>query len=128
EREAHYDPRVSVRIQRGKDISAADYIALLRLRQQMIQCWSAQIGEFDAVLMPTVPVVAPKFDDLIDDDAYGKVNLLMLRNPTIVNVLDGCAVSLPCNDADAPPVGLSVVGASGRDWKVLSVAREIERV
>lgn len=128
EREADYDPRVSVRIQRGKDISAADYIALLRLREQMILRWTAQVGEFDAVLMPTVPVVAPRLDDLLDDDAYGRVNLLMLRNPTIVNVLDGCAVSLPCSEAGAPPVGLSVVGTSGRDWEVLHVARAVERV
>lgn len=126
--EREYDPRVSVRIQRGKSISAADYISLLGLRERMIQRWSAQIAAFDAVLMPTVPTVAPTLEALEDGDEYGRVNLLMLRNPTIVNVLDGCAVSLPCHERGAAPVGLSIVGDRQRDWQVLSIAHAIEQV
>jgi aspartyl-tRNA(Asn)/glutamyl-tRNA(Gln) amidotransferase subunit A len=126
--ERDYDPRVSVRIQRGRDISAADYITLLRLREGMIRRWSDQMSGLDAVVMPTVPTVAPRLADLPDDGAYGRINLLMLRNPTIVNVLDGCAVSVPCHERGAAPVGVSVVGVRGRDWHVLSIAREMERV
>jgi len=126
--EREYDPRVSVRIQRGMSISAADYISLLGLRERMIQRWAAQIAAFDAVLMPTVPTVAPTLEALEDDGEYGRANLLMLRNPTIVNVLDGCAVSLPCHERGAAPVGLSIVGDRQRDWQVLSIAHAIEQV
>ncbi|WP_409050679.1 amidase [Variovorax guangxiensis] len=126
--EREYDPRVSVRIQRGRSISAADYISLLSLRERMIQRWSEQIAAFDAVLMPTVPTVAPKLEVLEDDGEYGRVNLLMLRNPTVVNVLDGCAVSLPCHERGSAPVGMSVVGDRLRDWQVLSIAQVIEQV
>ncbi|KQX21380.1 amidase [Variovorax sp. Root434] len=126
--EREYDPRVSARIQRGKSISASDYISLLSLRERMIQRWSEQIAPFDAVLMPTVPTVAPPLEALEDDDEYGRVNLLMLRNPTIVNVLDGCAVSLPCHERGTAPVGMSVVGDRRCDWQVLSIAHVIEQV
>ncbi|MDM0065230.1 amidase [Variovorax sp. J31P207] len=126
--ENEYDPRVSLRILRGQSIGAADYISLLAVRERMIQRWSEQIAEFDAVLMPTVPTVAPQLESLEDDDEYGRVNLLLLRNPTVVNIMDGCAVSVPCHERGGAPVGLSIAGDRGRDWLVLSIARIIEQV
>ena len=89
---------------RGKDISAADYIELLARRQQWIARVQAQMADHDLMLMPTVPVVAPKIAELeASDEAYFAANGLMLRNPTLINFLDGCAVSLPCHRAGEAP-------------------------
>lgn len=123
-----YDPRVSVRIQRGAAITAADYIQLLQLRKRLVAAWREQIGQFDAVVMPTVPLVAPKMQTLETDDEYGRINLLMLRNPTTINALDGCAVSLPCHLAGQAPVGLSLACANGKDWDLLSMAQSLAPV
>lgn len=121
-----YDPRVVSRILRGKQISAADYIDLMQHRQAWIREVQLQLADVDAMIMPTVPVVAPAIADLRDDDAYHKTNLLLLRNPTFINFLDGCAVSLPCHQPGTAPVGFSIAAAGGRDRTVLAIAKAIE--
>ncbi|MGE8320768.1 MAG: amidase, partial [Comamonas sp.] len=124
---AEYDPRVGTRILRGKDISAADYLELLARRQRWIAQVEAQMADHDLLLMPTVPVIAPKIAELeASDEAYFAANGLMLRNPTLVNFLDGCAVSLPCHRAGEAPVGLSLAGTAGQDRRLLAVALAVE--
>lgn len=126
ENEPAYDPRVAVRIRRGDLSSAADYFSWLKRRQALIAQWNVQIAPFDAIVMPTVPIVAPTIDSLADDESYGDINLLVLRNPTIVNVLDGCAISLPCHYPGEPPVGLMLAAANGRDAALLGMAKTLE--
>jgi amidase/aspartyl-tRNA(Asn)/glutamyl-tRNA(Gln) amidotransferase subunit A len=127
EREAEYDPRVAMRIRRGEKMSAADYIDLLAARRDWIGRMEHALAGIDALLSPTVPIVAPEIAPLAADDAaFFAANALLLRNPSIVNLLDGCAISLPCHDADELPVGLTVWSTSGRDDAVLDVALAIE--
>ncbi|HEV7326707.1 MAG TPA: amidase [Bosea sp. (in: a-proteobacteria)] len=121
-----YDPRVRVRILRGREISAADYIDVLAARTAWIDAVEARVASFDALVMPTVPIVAPRIDELADDAAFGATNLLILRNPTFINFLDGCAVSLPCHRPGEPPVGLMLAGAAGRDRAILSIGQAVE--
>lgn len=129
ERLAEYDPRVGTRILRGKDISAADYIELLARRRQWIAQVEAQMADHDLLLMPTVPVVAPRIAELeASDEVYFAANGLMLRNPTLINFLDGCAVSLPCHRASEAPVGLSLAGTAGQDRRLLSAALALEEL
>ncbi|WP_428140776.1 amidase [Delftia acidovorans] len=126
---SEYDPRVGTRILRGKDISAADYIDLLARRRRWIAAVSAQMADHDLIVMPTVPVVAPKIADLTQsDEAYFGANGLILRNPTLINFLDGCAISLPCQRAGEAPVGLSLAGLGGQDRRLLSVALAVEQL
>lgn len=125
--EAAYDPRVAVRIRRGASMSAADYIDLLHARRSWIARMQTLAEQYDAWLSPTVPVVAPLLAPLLDDDAaYHAANGLMLRNPSAVNFLDGCALSLPCQRPDDWPVGLMVWAPALRDDTVLTVALAIE--
>ena len=57
-------------------------------------------------VFPTVPIVAPTIADADkNDDAYVELNLKLLRNPGLINLLDGCAVSLPCHAPHEAPVG-----------------------
>ncbi|PZU84978.1 MAG: amidase [Chelatococcus sp.] len=122
-----YDPRVAVRIRRGADMLAADYIELVTARAAWIAEVEQRLAPFDALLMPTVPVVAPELAPLEADDAlFGSTNLLMLRNPTLINFLDGCALSLPCHRPGEAPVGLSVAGTRGQDSRILSIGLGIE--
>lgn len=122
-----YDPRVRVRILRGREMSAADYIDVLAARTAWIGAVEARIAPFDALVMPTVPVVAPRIDELTDDAAFGATNLLILRNPTFINFLDGCALSLPCHRPGEAPVGLMITGAGGRDRAILSIGQAMEQ-
>ncbi len=77
--------------------------------------------------MPTVPVVAPTIAALeASDEAYYAANGLILRNPSVINFLDGCALSLPCHAAGEAPVGLMLAGAGGNDRKILEIGLAVE--
>ncbi|HEY0340645.1 MAG TPA: amidase, partial [Steroidobacteraceae bacterium] len=90
-----YDPRVLTRIQRGATQSAMDYIELLAARKGFIAAVEARIARFDALLFPTAPVTPPRIAALQSDDEFFRVNGLVLRNPAVINLLDGCAISVP---------------------------------
>lgn len=127
ERGERYDPRVALRIRRGAAMSAADYIDLLGARRDWIARTSAAMQGFDALLSPTVPMIAPPLAPLLaSDEAFFATNALLLRNPSVVNFLDGCALSLPCQAPDEMPVGLMVWHAALHDDAVLDVSRAIE--
>jgi len=107
-RAAGYDPRIRTRIEIGAGQSAADYIDLLQARKAFIAGVEARIADFDAFLMPTVPVIAPCLADLQSDEQYLRMNALVLRNSTLVNFLDGCAISIPIHAHGEAPVGLTL--------------------
>ena len=121
-----YDPRVLTRILRGKEQEAADYIELMWTREDLISRFDAVTAPYDALVMPTVPVVAPPLRDLTTDEAYRLVNALMLRNPMLVNFFDRCAISIPCHQGGAP-VGLTLVGETGGDRRLLAIAAAVEQ-
>lgn len=126
-RAADYDPRVALRIRRGEAISAADYLDLHAQRRAWIAQMHTAMQGFDAMLSPTVPTVAPELAPLqTSDEAFFAANALMLRNTSVVNVLDGCAISLPCHQADELPVGLMLWTEGQRDDALLSLALQIE--
>jgi aspartyl-tRNA(Asn)/glutamyl-tRNA(Gln) amidotransferase subunit A len=126
-RKADYDPRVASRALRGADMSAADYIEVLTERAAMIADSARLAAPYDALLMPTVVMVAPAIAPLeADDQLYGRTNLAMLRNPSVVNFLDGCALSIPCHEPGQGPVGLMVVGQNGEDRRLLAVGLALE--
>ncbi|MGD8429463.1 MAG: amidase [Ectothiorhodospiraceae bacterium] len=121
-----YDPRVSSRMLRGREISAADYLDLLRLRREQIARMDRLMADYDALVMPTVPVVPPRFAELERDEDYARINVLVLRNPTVANMLDLCAISLPCHEPGELPVGLMLVGRHGHDAGLLRCAAAVE--
>ena len=126
-RHADYDPRVLARIRSGSGIAAADYIDRLQARRRWIAQVEASARDIDAFICPTVPIVAPPLQPLLDDDdAFFATNALLLRNPSVVNYLDGCALSLPCQAADELPVGLMVWAPGLQDDTVLDVSLAIE--
>ena len=127
ERGTDYDPRVAMRIRRGAAMSAADYIELLAARRDWTARMESALAPYHALLTPTVPTVAPPLEPLLaSDDAFFAANFLMLRNTSIVNLLDGCALSLPCQGEDELPVGLMLWGAAMHDDAVLDAALAVE--
>jgi len=125
-----YDPRVAARIQRGATMGASDYIDLLDARRRWIKRMNRAMQGFDAILSPAVPMVAPPIAELAPglerDDAFFRTNALLLRNTSVVNMLDGCAISIPCHVAGELPVGLMVWAGALGDDPVLNIALKIE--
>ena len=131
-RGADYDPRVRARIERGAAMKAFEYIELTQARQDWIARVTQALDGFDAVVSPTVPITAPTIAELAPgaerDDAFFKVNALLLRNTSVVNMLDGCAISIPCHQPGELPVGLMFWNGPLRDDTVLNLALQAETV
>ena len=127
-----YDPRVAARILRGATMSACDYLELQGNRRRWINTMDAAMSGFDALLSPTVPIVAPPIADVAPgpqrDDTFFQINAMLLRNTNVVNMLDGCAISIPCHATDELPVGLMVWAGAMRDDPVLNIALQIEQL
>jgi amidase/aspartyl-tRNA(Asn)/glutamyl-tRNA(Gln) amidotransferase subunit A len=124
---AEYDPRVVTRIRRGQAIDASTLAALHVARRDWIARVQARLTAFDVVLSPTVPIEAPTIADLVaSDDEFFRVNALLLRNPSVVNLFDGCAISLPCQAPGDLPVGLMLWAGNGTDDTLLDCALAVE--
>lgn len=130
EREAHrYDPHVVTRIQPGANMLAADYINATWIRQEITQLAQSAFQPFDAILLPTTARIAPPIAELeASDEAYFQANGAMLRNPSIFNYLDGCAISLPCHQPGEAPVGLMIGHLAGHDHSLLRTGAALEAV
>ena len=128
ERFGGYDPRVGKRISMGTTLSGADFVELLHLRAAFIREVEALAGPYDAIVMPSVPCVAPTIAETeASEEAYFRWNFRIMRNNGLINFLDGCAVTLPCHEPRAAPVGFMVCGTAMSDRRTLAVAAAIER-
>jgi aspartyl-tRNA(Asn)/glutamyl-tRNA(Gln) amidotransferase subunit A len=127
---AGYDPRVRHRIERGANMKAYEYIDLIRARRDWIARVHSALAGFDAVLSPTAPLVAPPIAQVEPgaerDEEFFRVNALLLRNCSVVNMLDGCAISIPCHAAGELPVGLMIWQGAMQDDAVLNIALRAE--
>jgi len=128
DRMSEYDPRVAKRVLLGKDLGAADLVDLTLLRAAYQREVEAALAPFDAFLLPTTPCVPPPIAEVnASDESYFRWNMRILGIVGLVNFLDGCAVSLPCQPKGAAPVGLMVSGPALSDRRILAVAAAIER-
>jgi aspartyl-tRNA(Asn)/glutamyl-tRNA(Gln) amidotransferase subunit A len=125
---AAYDPRVLIRIQRGASQTAVDFIELLAARRAFIAAVEERVARFDALIYPTTPVVPPRIAALQSDDEFFKVNGLVLRNPAVINLLDGCAISIPNYGDGEPPTGLMLACPGGLDYQLFRCAAAAEPI
>lgn len=118
-------PRILERFRSGAGIPATDYIAAWR-RLEAIRClWSDRVAGFDAVLLPSSPILPPDANRLLTDDAYYVTeNLLALRNTRIGNLMGGCALSLPTSQ---PSCGISLMCPPGQEARLLRLGSAAER-
>ncbi len=123
-----YDPRVARRLRDARTLSTGAIDRARAMRAAAIADFGAAMAGLDGLLMPTVPIVAPRFEDVADEDQFHRFNRLIRRNPGVVNLLDGCAATIPCHRPGTLPVGLSLMGPRGTDRAVLSAAAAIEAV
>jgi aspartyl-tRNA(Asn)/glutamyl-tRNA(Gln) amidotransferase subunit A len=121
---------VRARIEKGAAMKAWEYLDLFAARRQWIARVEQALHGFDAVLSPTVPMVAPPIAQVAPgrerDEEFMDTNALLLRNTSVVNMLDGCAISIPCQVAGELPVGLMLWHGAMRDDAILNIAQQAE--
>ncbi|WP_375412040.1 amidase [uncultured Bradyrhizobium sp.] len=121
-----YDPRVASRIMRGESQSAADYIDLVKARKSLVARATARLAPYDALALPTTANTPPRIADMNDDKTFTTANLLSLRNCTLINMIDGCGISLPVHREGEVPVGLMLAAAGGSDRRIFELAAAME--
>jgi aspartyl-tRNA(Asn)/glutamyl-tRNA(Gln) amidotransferase subunit A len=118
------DPRVLRRILAAKDFGPSDYTDKLAHRARAVAAFQTLAQGIDAFILPTVPTVAPLIAEVEED--FDRLNALMLRNPSAVNFLDGCAATVPMQRAQRLATGMMIFAPGGQDWHILHIARRIE--
>ena len=127
-RAADIDPIIVGRTEKGRDISSADYIDVVAARTRLIGAMDLRLADLDVLVMPTCPIVAPRIDEVATDPkVFMSRNAMLLRNTTVVNFFDCCAVSLPLPREGGLPVGLMVIARNGQDRRLLRIAAAMER-
>ncbi len=126
--EAHPEkmfPQILERVRGGKTVGGADYCAGWNLLRDIRKEYRAETAAFDAVIMPTAPILPPNAERLLaDDDYYKAENLLALRNTRVANLMDVCSVTLPTG---VPSCGIMLNGQNGTEEALLRVAAAAER-
>ncbi len=121
------DPNVRVRLGRAQKITAADYIDMTRARAELVRAMDARLADLDVLAMPTTPIVAPLLAEVDKPDEFARKNALLLRNTSMWNFFDCCAIALPM-PRDGLPAGLMLVARNGHDRRLLRIAAAVERL
>jgi aspartyl-tRNA(Asn)/glutamyl-tRNA(Gln) amidotransferase subunit A len=120
------DPIFLARLRKGASVSAADYIDALRQRQAITEAVRTKIQAYDAIVMPTCPVVAPLIAEVETPQAFEAMSGLILRNCNLANFLDLPALTIPIQPADSAPVGMMLIGHNQRDYALLQIGVAVE--
>lgn len=120
------DPRVLKRIRAFETFSEEEVGEAYAKRAKAVEAFAEYASRFDAFVTPTLPVVAPLTSGVEAD--FDRLNALMLRNPSAVNFLDGCAATVPMHGNQTLATGLMIFGSAGHDWRILAIAQRAEAV
>jgi aspartyl-tRNA(Asn)/glutamyl-tRNA(Gln) amidotransferase subunit A len=119
-------PEILARFRSGAGHAAADYVAAWQEIDAARSKWATRVAGYDAVLLPSAPILPPDAERLMtDSDYYITENLLSLRNTRIGNLLGLPAITLP---TDTPSCGILFMGAAFEEEKLLRVAAAAEKV
>jgi aspartyl-tRNA(Asn)/glutamyl-tRNA(Gln) amidotransferase subunit A len=123
------DPFVSFRLARAKDLKAHEYAEarreMLSLREEAME----QFSRVDVLVVPTTRIPSVSLEEASSSiDEYAKINWAYLRNTSIGNVLNFCALSVPCGfTSGGLPVGLMIYGRPWEEKVVLRVGHAFQK-
>ena len=127
--EEGYGERTLNAIRRGQQALAVEYVAAVRYRGRFAALVEDLLGTRDALLLPTIPVVAPSRDTPVLELGDGRrmgIQEALTALPGAFNCSGSPVVSVPVGSLDGLPVGLSLVGRIGGDQELLGVAAAVE--
>jgi len=130
ERPEEYGPDVRQRLAQGATILAADYLRAQRLRREFIGSLDAVFENCDVLLIPTVPVAAPRLDEstIHWPTQTESMTAALTRFTRPFNLTGTPALSVPCGfTAGGLPIGLQIAGRAFAEATVLRVGHAYEQ-
>ncbi|WP_375688718.1 amidase [Pseudooceanicola sp. LIPI14-2-Ac024] len=117
-------PEIRDRFRGGASHMAADFVAAWERLHEIRALWAVKTAGYDAVILPTAPILPPDAERLLaDHDYYVAENLLALRNTRVGNLMGLCALSLPTG---VPSAGLMILGRPGGEEALLRLGKGAE--
>jgi aspartyl-tRNA(Asn)/glutamyl-tRNA(Gln) amidotransferase subunit A len=125
-----YGPRVLAALRLGQSALAGEYLAGLRYRGRFTALVEDLLAEREALLLPTLPCVAPETGQRTVTVAgvTAGVQEALTALPGPFNCSGSPVISVPAGLAGGLPVGASLVGRAGADQRLLRLAAWVERV
>ncbi|MET0371022.1 MAG: amidase [Sphingobium sp.] len=121
-----YDPIVRSRMMTGAAVTPGGHAHMLAARKRLIAAMDERLGGLDALILPTVPILAPTIAEVADPARFVDRNRLLLRNTAIANFFDLCAISLPMPHGGGLHSGLMLVARNGQDKRLFAIAAAVE--
>lgn len=123
-----YTPNVRLRLEMARYVIAEDYVRALNGRLALQRDVDRALASVDALVLPTLPIVAPPIGAAtVDIDGRAEpIRNLMLRLTQLFNLTGHPAVSLPCGTSAGLPCALQLAGRHGQTDRLLQLARAVE--
>ncbi len=116
--------RILDRFRSGAGFTAADYVGAWRFLEILRDGWRQQTAEYDAVILPTAPILPPDTSRLMtDDEYYVSENLLALRNTRVANLMGTCSLTLPTG---VPSTGIMFIGTPMGEERLMRIGAAAE--
>jgi aspartyl-tRNA(Asn)/glutamyl-tRNA(Gln) amidotransferase subunit A len=121
------DPNVAARTAGAGELSAAEFVVRDRRLRQLAATAVRVFDSCDVIVTPTVAITPPTVEEVSVTEVYNQQNMLMLRNTSIVSLLNLCAMTLPVGlDGAGMPVGMQVIGRRMMEESLILMARGLE--
>ncbi len=118
-------PQILERFRSGAAMSAKDYVAGWQKLDKLRKIYLSATAAYDAVLLPTCPILPPSAAALLEDEAaYTRANLLTLRNTRVGSLLGLCGLTLPTG---VPSVGCLMQAGPHKEAHLLRLGKAAER-
>ena len=124
----NYDPFVSFRLGSGKDILASEFLEMVQIRKTVCKSFDSLMNNYDALILPTVPIIPPRLSDLTNIRTKSDKNSSCLRNTAVSNFLDLPTITVPCHSEGQAPTGFSIIGLRGQDKRLFAIASICETI
>jgi aspartyl-tRNA(Asn)/glutamyl-tRNA(Gln) amidotransferase subunit A len=121
------DPRIVGRLRAGGEIPGYVYYEAMESLKDIRVRAAKVTSRYDAVVMPTIVTTAPPIARFTEtEEGRRDFFVVVIRNCSIGNLLERCALTVPCQEKGAAPVGFMLMGERMADKRLLAIGQSVE--